>query len=499
MAYLHPHHQEKISRSLRSGGSVVAIAGARRSGLTYFVDALVSSLASGEVGRAARVAIDLREFSLPDAILNAVADTLRLDDPPTNSEELAQVFQDTSVQKVGLWYFQNVHRATPESQDLLLGACLSSRLPHRTSALSNFILEGAVDFEDAVAKNSDSVQPLVAHVAAATPWRTIVEVEQMISILSSAHYPRSLIVWLADLTRGDTGFCNEFLLRLSDPAPSAAILNSTYDAIVKQGATARELREAAQQFDPDFVEQLLSGSVLPGLAPPDGTPEMLELVLAGLAEYDQLAGGYCLRSPMVGDALRVDGEWNSHAATPQPGIARCSHILWQVAGVEVLLRTLVRRDTRHEEAFSGVTVPAPWKGKAADVKRSVAQLLSDQEIEASQCGQILSDLSTSLTECLPDELPATETARAALERTGVWDGVSLLGGLTFSDLANLARRLDLVTVEEREKLIMINARRNDAAHFRPVQYDDAYKLEQAVLSLLPQINGRGPNDAGKEE
>ena len=499
MAYLHPHHQEKILRWLKSSGSAAAIAGPRRSGLTWSVGALLSSWASEEVGCATRIVLNLREHPLPDAILKAVAENLCLDETPRDGDELAQVFMDTNVEKVGLWYFQNFHKATPEAQQLLLGACLNSRLPHGTSALANFIFEGAVDFECAVAEKSDNVQPLVAHVEPATPWQTAVEVEQMISMLSSAHYPRSLVVWLADLTKGDTGFCNEFLIRLPDPAPSSAILLSTYDAIVSRGATARELREEAEQFDHDVIEQLLSGVVLPGLAPPDGTPEMMRLVLAGLAEYDQLAGGYCLRSPMVGDALRIDEKWESHAATAQPGMARCSHVLWQVAAVEVLLRTLVHKNSEYGEALSGVTVPAPWKGKAADVKRSVAQLLSDQRIEGAQYRQILSELSTSLKECLPDELPATETARTALERTGDWDGVSLLGGLTFSELASLARRLDLVTVDEREELVVINSRRNDAAHFRPAQYDDAFQLEQVVRSLLPQINGRKPDNAGKQE
>ena len=62
--------------------------------------------------------------------------------------------------------------------------------------------------------------------------------------------------------------------------------------------------------------------------------------------------------------------------------------------------------------------------------------------------------------------------------------------MTFSSLAGLARVLDLISADERETLNKVNARRNDAAHFRSVGYDDAYQLEQIIRNLLPQINSR---------
>ena len=62
--------------------------------------------------------------------------------------------------------------------------------------------------------------------------------------------------------------------------------------------------------------------------------------------------------------------------------------------------------------------------------------------------------------------------------------------MTFSDLANLARSLEVVTVDERADLDHVNARRNDAAHFRAVGYDEAYRLERTISLLLPQINSR---------
>ena len=108
----------------------------------------------------------------------------------------------------------------------------------------------------------------------------------------------------------------------------------------------------------------------------------------------------------------------------------------------------------------------------------------------SKCNQLLKAATSKLNEILPDAINAADRARSVLEHTKGWDGKSLLNGLTFSDLANLAKNLDVVTSDEREHLTLVNDRRNDAAHFRPVGYDDAFKLEQIVRDLLPVINAR---------
>ena len=99
-------------------------------------------------------------------------------------------------------------------------------------------------------------------------------------------------------------------------------------------------------------------------------------------------------------------------------------------------------------------------------------------------------LSESSNKIIPDSFSALEAAQYALGRAKKSAGLSLIDGMTFSDLANLARSLDIVSTNEREQLDCVNSRRNDAAHFRAVGYDDAFELEEIVRSLLPKINSR---------
>jgi len=490
MSRLHPYRQEQISKWLGQGGQVAAIVGPKRSGLTKYVNSLLPIWGNNELGGGTRFSIDLRRHSQPNDVLSVIAAHLNLENLPANDDDLSQVFLDASIQKVCLWCFENFHRATPDTQRLLLTACLNSSLPHGTSALSNFIFEGAVDFENLLANCKNSVQALVAHVEPPTPWQVIVEVEQLISSLSSARYPRSFVAWLTDITRGDTGFCREFLIRLHDPTPTRDTLNSTYTALVDHGATARELRAAAKQFDHGSIKQLLHGDVLPGQAPPDGKLNMTKLYLSGIADFDPLVGGYCLRSPMVGDSLRADGEWTADCDTPQPGSAQSSYLLGQVASVEVLLRTVLRKHAECGKAMSEITVPAPWKGKAAELRNEIVKLVQAEVKEESLQKQLVEKLANVVNTCLPEQLSAIGVARSVLDQTGDVDEEELLDGLTFSDLANLARGLNVVTVAEREELDVINARRNDAAHFRPVQYDEAFQLEHDIQLLLPKINER---------
>ena len=109
----------------------------------------------------------------------------------------------------------------------------------------------------------------------------------------------------------------------------------------------------------------------------------------------------------------------------------------------------------------------------------------------------LADIKSAATIDLAD--PAIESAKFALSRAKPAEGLALIDGMTFSDLANLARSLEVVTAEEREELNRVNARRNDAAHFRAVGYDDAYQLEQIIRLLLPQINSRSVEATSTED
>lgn len=482
MAHLNTHQQEKINKWFSTGGRIAAIAGPRRSGLTWCVDTLVARIATEQNTRL--YSIDIRENSQIDTVRHDIASQTKTRHTD-GTGDLSAIFQKSPS---GLWYFKNFHRANPELSELILNSCVRSQVHQATS--SNFIFEGAVEFEEAIAQIKDHLEPFIGHVDPLTPWRTIVEVEHLISKLSSSLYPRSLVVWLADVTNGDTGFCNEFLLRLQNPNPSATILRSTYDTIVQRGATARDIRRIADSFPNTVIETLLSGKVIPGLAPPQGSREATRLVLSGISQYDDLVGGYRLRSPLVGDALRAEGKWNAKPPTEEPGVGSCNHLLWQVSIAEMLLRTLMHSRSETNERISEMTVPPPWKGKAGEVKRELAGVLKELGLEDSMCKQLLKASAAKLNDILPDALNAAERARSILERTADWDGTNLLNGLTFSDIANLATNLGVVTGDERDQLKLVNDRRNDAAHFRPVGYDDAFNLERIVRELLPAINAR---------
>ena len=476
----------------------MAISGPRRSGLTRHVSALIPNWQNDTNVGSVRKTVDLRQYPDASSLLREIATILKLETIPQDANELSRSFLESSRKKVGMWFFQNFHVASDDTQNLLLESCLNRELPHGTSSLANFVLEGALDFEEA-AEITNCIQPHVAHTETTTPWRTVVEVEQLISSISPAHYPRSLVVWLADLTRGDTGFCSEFLLRLSNPTPTANVVESAYQSIVSRGSTSRELRELASNFNRATIEKLLSGTIIPGLRPPDGNPELTELYLAGISEYHSLVGGYVLRSPMVGDALRAGGEWSSHSGPLPPGTACCSHVLWQAADAEILLRTILRGNNSHEEALSEIKVASPWKGKAAIIKGEFSKIIQGLDIDEEVQSSLMTVFSKLLKEHLPDNFPAIESAKFALSRAKPAEGLALIDGMTFSDLANLARSLEVVTTEEREELNRVNARRNDAAHFRAVGYDDAYQLEQIIRLLLPQINSRSVEATSTED
>lgn len=497
MANLPPSREEQVARVLRSGGRVVAISGPRRTGLTWYVNSKLPNWLSDTGSGRSKHVFDVKEFRTAETMLQGIAIKLRLKNIPTNCRELSNCFLELSSTSGSTIVFLNFHRGTPELQDLLLSTCLDSGLPHGTSLFPNFILEGAVNFEEMSAKNQKHAQPFTVYTETQKPWQTIVDVEQLISNLSPTHYPLSLVAWVSDVTNGDTGFCSEFLLRLATPAPTSDVLNAAYHAVIKNGSTARELRDASKHLNQQLISRFLSGYVVPGLPPPDGPPDLTELYLSGIAKFNELVGGYCLRSRIVSDSLRLDGNWEPQLGPLPHGTACLNHILWQAADVEVLLRSLVRIDPKNVEALEHITVPTPWNGKAKEISRRISKLLEESISRGDAKEIIMENLSVILGECLPDQIKATIGAKYALGRVKNSEGFSLVDGLTFFDLANLALRLGIVSAEEREKLDSINARRNDSAHFRPVAYDDAYRLETIVSDLLRSINGRANHNTNQ--
>jgi hypothetical protein len=482
MAYLHPHQQEKIQKWLVSGGQVAAVSGSRRSGLSWCVGSIVSEIILNSPLKLHT--IDIQANSNLSWLESEVKRN-------TKSRKIESGLVDL-LNSAGdcIWLIKNLHRADKHFVQDALRAISKCRNSHLIGSPPSFLIEGALNFETAFSKAGDAISPLISHVDPITPWRTIVEVENLIAKISSSPYPRSLVVWLADVTKGDTGFCNEFLLRFQDPTPSAEIINLTYQAIVKNGATANEIRRCANTCDEQLIARLMRGEVIPGLAPPSAPNDLNDLVLMGLTVYDQLVAGYRLRSPLVSDALRTDEKWRSIHAAKETGVASCSHILWQISVVEILLRSLSSLDGTCEEKISGMSMPTRWKGKAKLVKAALIEYLQSTELDSEVCSKITGDAKGWLSEVLPDSTDAAKESRAVLERSGNWDGKSLLGGLGFSDIANLARALDVVTAEEREELNVVNKRRNDAAHFRTVGYDDAHSLETLVRKILPSVNSR---------
>ncbi len=485
MAHLSTHQQEKIIKWFSRGGRVAAVAGPRRSGLTWYVDTLVGRVVA-EYGTRL-VTVDIHEQSDELEVTKSVARQLRVHS--SNSHDFMSLIQNATN---CLWYVKNLHRGRPEVRKWILGSCL--RVNQQTRDSHNFVLEGACDFDDAISDIEDRFEPLIGYVDSQTPWRTVVEVEHIISTLSSSIYPRSFVVWLADVTNGDAGFCNEFLLRFHNTNPTEMLLNNVYDAIVRNGRTAREVRKAAEGFPSPVIESLLNGDVIPGLSPPQGSKESTRLVLEGLAQYDELVGGYRIRSPIVRDSLLAEGKWRLPSAKER-GIAGGNHLLWQISVAELLLRSLMHVRAETMQKIGEMSVPSPWKGKATEVKRRLFTLLKNEGFPEDQCKKVLQASTAELGEVLPDSFNAAVRAKSILESNGDWDGNNLLDGLTFSDIANLAASLGVVTNEERDRLRLVNDRRNDAAHFRPVGYDDACNLERIVREILPAINTRATSAA----
>ena len=150
----------------------------------------------------------------------------------------------------------------------------------------------------------------------------------------------------------------------------------------------------------------------------------------------------------------------------------------------------MNKDDSVEDVLAETTVGTPWNKKDKLIKKDIANLVKEIGISEDECAKLMVGLSNILKSHLPEKTPVAERARAVLDKAGAHKDLPLIHGVTFSDLANIARQLDKVTVQEREQLTSVIERRNDAAHFRAISYDDAYQLETVITSLLPKINSK---------
>ncbi|NOY93344.1 MAG: hypothetical protein GXP55_19335 [Deltaproteobacteria bacterium] len=496
MAYLHPYWQEQIARRLQKGGQITAICGPERSGLTQAVRTLVQAIARDDEDGTRREFINLGELRTKEEIAQELCQRLQLTTPitrPLTVQDTAELFATPSARPISLWCFHNFHACSDEVQSYLIQAIHHESLRHNSSNFSNFLLEGATDFDSLIARTTNASHPtLIAHTEPLTPWRMLTETEHLLSTLSSSRYPLSLVALLADITQGDSGFCNEFLLRLRSSSPTSEDITYAYAAIISHGATARKLRDIASNTEESLLTELRLGTTISAPAPPDCGPNWMRLYLAGIVEHDAQVCGFRLRSEMVARAIAPDGK--PLLSDPRLTSARASFALWYTSAAELLLRRLAAKHSNLEESLTSLRIRSPWNGKRADVCRALANLLDSEDLSTSSVSRIVSAFRARISDILPDDLPASSALAHLISDAHPGNISNLLAALSFADLSNLSKSLGIITIDELSRIVQINSRRNEAAHFRPSSYHDLFELENTVPIVLPTINSRQTSD-----
>lgn len=517
-----PYTPAEITRDLRERRFVVLI-GQRRSGLTHWTTTTlfqiyeqetIKSLDLGQVGR------DVDRF------IEAVRITLKLTSRPVAPSDLMPILASHFGVggKAPVVLLSNLHSASIDVLQWILRSLLNPVVDSEDIGFA-FIAEGAVDLDALLYKTFPSGltdAPLVKHASDPAPWHSMVEFEALLNA-QRPRLPLVLVAFLLDITGGDVHLAGELLRRLPEVEwIDEATFQSACAFIRDRSVTATELRNITKDLSDielSYIKRLVNDEVIWG-APPSNIAqsELRRLYLDGIAIYDPIVRGYRIRSPLIADIIKpcLDNEASSSFKS---GHSVTSYLIWQVANIELTLRSLV---SKHDflQVAKEVTTPMQWQGAGKRIRAGIAAYLRSEAIApptTSFTGQdvtppqedrieqpqmvsfekILGILNDIIKKELPDKQTIIEAACLRLSATDATSSEQVLSGFTFDELITIASKVGIVDQERRRVLERIRDIRNSVAHFRQVLFQDAAKLNHDIRDVLERLSKFGRGTAGR--
>lgn len=496
MALVSPTSEHDLQSYFEGAGRVAVVSGVNRSGMTRAVGELVGRLGQLRFPTLPRVETwEPRQGYVAETFAQALGSAVGLPDLAGKPAEIQkQLVEFATVKPLAptLFLVGSLQKAPQDLQEFILRVAVAS--PTELPDTLVFMVEGAVDFRRVLRSAFPDGYPIdvpVFHTEPGTPWRHIVEVEGLVAALTRQEWPTSLVTWLSDLTAADIGFCREIIRRINPDSASAAALERVTEDVARSGPTAQRIREAAAKLDPSDLTALRAGRPIPAEHPEYAPSHPLkEAYLAGVLEYDRFLLGYRLRSPLVAAALSSDRETDKCPIARQAVYSRTTFSLWQVARVELVLRSLLAERTTIDR-LSAVKCGTPWSGKAAEIKADLAGRLLEL-LPPTLHGTVMREVANCLHKILPNQTPAVSLREADPEAPGSevhakTELRNLIDRLTFGSVADLANSVALLSVRQREQLATVNKVRNSAAHFRAADFEDVHKLEREIPVLLSEL------------
>lgn len=477
---------ETLIGSAFAEGRVVFLAGPRRCGLTHWTLKSFQS-PKGETGFALK--IDLADNTTVEELRVAIKRCFDLQDAPTHPRDLQVLLSESNDRETFL--FLNAHCAAPDTLDWLVRALLDG-MAGGTGRRRRFVVEGAVDFEDVVDRSFDGgcpSAPLIEYVAARTPWRVLIDVELVCAARGKHRHP-ALVPWVADLTGGDLGLVADLLARIPDTEIlENADLEAACEKVIRGSVCAIEIAAASKRAEgSDLANRVVAGATLAGVPPAVlRSGDLKNLYLSGIADYDSILRGYRARAPLVRRivaralGLRLDG---MNGQSEEEIHSRSSYLLWQIAHVELSLRSKVRSLECLELAAATRTV-TQWSGLGDQIKREMIR-------RNPGCSSVIGTLAEVTKEILPEREAILQAVQRRLGRTGesMTDEL-VLAGLSFRELLEVASAAGVVHDRDRDAITAIGATRNNLAHFRPISYDEMHNVVRDIRQVLRSLWGEG--------
>ncbi len=366
MAHFPPYTDAEVDAAVAAGRTVLLV-GQRRSGLSHWTN---NRLRSGRLGHDQVAPLDLAMVREVEDLRQKVASTLGLGAVPVEPRDLQLAITEFTQKRVVV--LNNCHKLDGNALGWLLRSIVERVIGPPPSV--SFVMEGALDVDSALERlfpNGLLDQPLLEYADATVPWRTMVEAEDVLRS-RPRQFQQSLMPWVVDQTGGDVKLMLELFERLpTDESIDEVTLQAARKHVVDRGTAAAELREAVRPWaSEEVVRRLVTGEVIQGLPPASISAGPLKaLYLAGAVSFDSLANGYRIRSPVAAEvAARVASISDVRLFGIDDSIhARTAYFIWQMATVELELRSLMSGKDCVSLA-AGVSTLTPLKGLGRRLK-----------------------------------------------------------------------------------------------------------------------------------
>lgn len=466
----------------------ILVSGPRSCGLSLWVEEQVASLAR-----------DSRFFELKwhrsiQELISALTSYCKTSVSSDQPERLSSLL-DALSKGDEVVVFRNCHLADRDTVRWLLRATLADGVG--SAGRIRFIMEGALNFDDEIEEEFSTGlprTPLVQHVEPCTPWRTLAEIESIAQKVFPAHLP-TLIPWIADVTGGDRGLVVDLFERI--PAVSLVdetTLDAAFQRTIRQSTRANEIRDFAHNSSnetKELLRRMLDGEVFWGEHPrllQDANTK--KLYLAGIANYDVIVRGYCIKSRIVREVLANALEYKSKVEQ-ESVICRTLHLIGYVAAVELFLQAMLARYDVKQLAGEASTT-TPFLGLADKVMSSIGRDEQSvfQGIAECDSKKVLGRLAKIIRETIPEKKPLLEAVCERLGLPEVESDGQVLKGLTFTELSNLASRAGLVDKVVQEALPRIVGTRNNLAHLRAVTHEELQAVVTSVSHVLRALTAK---------